>query len=133
VLNGQLGLTELNREAMASSFENAMATEALGIVASSGVGAFRIEVKADLLNQIYLTVQLNGEIQATPFVLPAFAAAAMTPVVTNDFNMLSNFADSVGNIVDGVLNSRQHQAIITSPVGAMNTMGFGGGNTGSNW
>lgn len=133
VLNGQLGLTELNREAMASSFESAMATEALGIVASSGVGAFRIEVKADLLNQIYLTVQLNGEIQATPFVLPAFAAAAMTPVVTNDFNMLSNFADSVGNIVDGVLNGRQHQAIITSPAGAMNTMGFGGGNTGSNW
>jgi hypothetical protein len=77
VLNGQLGLTELNREAMASSFENAMATEALGIVASSGVGAFRIEVKADLLNQIYLTVQLNGEIQATPFVLPAFAAGLL--------------------------------------------------------
>lgn len=130
VVNSQLGLTEHNREAMVSNFENSMAIEVLGIIASSGIGSFRIDVNADMLNQIYLQVRLNGEIQPTPFVLPAFASSAMTPIVTNDFNMITNFAEQVGSVVEGVLGTRGPAINYQIPGGSGNNgappMGFGG-------
>lgn len=133
VVNFQHGLSEVNREVMISGFEQSMVTEVLNMIHNSGIGSFRVDVTADVTNQIYLHVWLNGEVEGTPIVLPAFARSALTPVVTNDFDMITGFAEQITDVVEGVLGTRAPEMnIITNPgTGGFNG-GFGGAS-GANW
>lgn len=127
VMNFDVGLNPLNRETMVNSFQNNMLIEVLNQIHASGIGSFMVEVTADVSNQIYLNVQLNGEIQPTPFVLPAFARSALTPVVTNDFDTLTTFAERLTGVVENTLADAQHPQILVP--GVFNP---GTGN-GANW
>lgn len=134
VMNFQHGINEMNRDVVVASFEQAMVTEVLNMIHASGIGSFRIDVTADVTNQIFLHVWLNGELQGVPVVLPAFARSALTPVITNDFNMLTNFAEQLTSVVDSVLGNRPPEANIITHSGNIPGNGGGFGNTGgANW
>lgn len=121
VVNGALGPTEENRNTIVGNFENAVVLELLGVIAASGIGLFQISVYAEAFNIVYINIRLNGELQDTPFVFPGWASAANTPVVSNDFNMLTSMADSVNHVVSSSVHKAKtmQQQIVGSMMPGM--------------
>lgn len=120
VVSAATGPTEQNRNTIVANFENAMNLELLSVVAASTPGSFKISIYAEAFNIVYVSIQLNGEVQETPFVFPAWASAAGTPVVSNDFNQLTGMAqtvnDLVGSVIKGQANMRNAQVSMPGSV-----------------
>lgn len=128
VVDSALGPTEENRNTIVSNFEAAVVLELLGVIGASGIGSFMISVYAEAFNIVYVNIRLNGEVQETPFVFPAWASAANTPVVSNDFSMLTSMADSINHIVGGsVHKAKQMQQQIVSSMSPVMQPNLGSG------
>ncbi len=119
IVSGAMGPTEQNRNTIIANFESAMVLEFLSIVSASAIGSFKISIYAEAFNIVYVSITLNGEHQETPFVFPAWASAAGTPVVSNSFDQLSGMAETVNNVVGNAVKGRalMHNAMASTPMG----------------
>lgn len=99
-----------------------MQTEVLDIMSLNGALPYKVDVIADVYNDVFVKLRLDGE--ERHYVVPAFASSHMAPTVTNDQTRLIDFARSMSDLVDTCVDRTNH------PVQQNNVGGFATGNAG---
>lgn len=90
------------------TLKNRMETEVLNILSLAGNLSYKVHVVADVFNDVFVQLRLDGE--EGDYVVPAFASSHMAPVVTNDQSRLTDFARSMQDVVDNCLNVSTHDS-----------------------
>lgn len=85
-----------------SAFENQFIHEVFSSVSCNGMHSVSLMLDVRLIGDMYMTISMNGQ-AAVPFNAPLFADQLFTPVMTNDYQYLTNMSHDISSVASMVV------------------------------